>query len=343
MPGDSFNFEPQAFVFPSQAQLGDETAFDAAEQSPAAWWRYWWGQEAVRFIDAIFAEDRDFREILTSPATQVNGPLTQFYRAVAPATCCGNGLNLGYTAPEPLFDPKGLPALLPHDAATWKKVDSRGPRASGLLTMPVFLTKYGSRRARAHVLYSTFLCREFVAENLVLVPSEEPDLTKRSGCSSCHVALEPMATYFSRVSESDWTYLPEGAFPLSNPACKLDSKGAMSTSCKTYYDPAFSSATAAELRGAHASPEHAAAGPAGLAKALIEAPEFAPCAVDNVASSLLGRPLGLDDEALRASLIEAFQGGGFRMKKLVAKLLKSKAYREANNLDSAAWRASEAP
>jgi hypothetical protein len=343
MPGESHSFEPAAFLFPSHAQLGDDTAFDSSKQSPGAWWRYWWGQEAVRFLDHLFAEDRDFREVLTSPTTFVNGPLTRFYRSVSRVTCCGNGINLGYTDPEPLFDPKVLPPLLPHQGATWQKVESRGPRASGLLTMPVFLTKYGSRRARAHVLYTAFLCREFVAENVELAPSEEPDLTKRPGCSSCHVALEPMAAYFSRVSESDWTYLPEGAFPTVNPTCKLDSKGAMSTSCRTYYDPAFSDATAGELRGAHASPANAAAGPAGLAAVLTGSPEFASCAVENVASSFLGRPLGVDDEALKQQLTAGFKDGGFRMKKLVAALVKSRAYREANNLNSDAWRASEAP
>lgn len=343
MPGDNFNFEPQAFVFPSHAQLGDATVFDSTEQSPGAWWRYWWGMEAVQFLDALFTEDRDFREALTSPSTYVNGPLTRFYKSVSSATCCGNGLNLGYSEPEPLFDPKGLPSLLPHQSSTWKKVESRGAHASGLLTMPIFLTKYGSRRARAHVLYNAFLCREFIAENVELTPSEEPDLTKRSGCSSCHVALEPMAAYFSRIVESDWTFLPESAFPVSNPTCKLDSKGVMSSSCKTYYDPAFSDDKAAELRGAHAAPANAAAGPSGLASYLTGAPEFASCAVQNVASSFLGRPLGVDDEPLQKQLTASFQSGGFRMKSLVAALVKSKAYREANNLNSDAWRAAEAP
>jgi hypothetical protein len=117
----------------------------------------------------------------------------------------------------------------------------------------------------------------------------------------------------------------------------------MSTSCRTYYDPAFSDATAGELRGAHASPANAAAGPAGLAAVLTGSPEFASCAVENVASSFLGRPLGVDDEALKQQLTAGFKDGGFRMKKLVAALVKSRAYREANNLNSDAWRASEAP
>src|SRR6185503_13715216 len=115
------------------------------------WSRAWWTEEAIHFMDDIFVGDRDFREILTSKATMVNGPLAQFYTSVAPATCCGNGTYFGYSEPEPLFDPKNLPSgLLPHDTGIWKRVDDRGPHASGILTMPIFLTKYGSRRAKAH-------------------------------------------------------------------------------------------------------------------------------------------------------------------------------------------------
>ena len=42
------------------------------------------------------------------------------------------------------------------------------------------LAKYGTRRARAHAVYQTFLCREFVAEGLELMPSTEPNASPRS-------------------------------------------------------------------------------------------------------------------------------------------------------------------
>lgn len=350
LPGENQANSPRAFIFPSQAPFGDETGFDAVQQQPEAWWRYWWGQEAVRFLDSLFAEDRDFREILTSPSTQVNGPLTLFYRSIAPATCCGQGLNLGHTEPTPLFDPKGLPSLLAHDTQTWKAVKDRGPLASGLLTMPVFLTKYGSRRARAHVLYSAFLCREFVAENLDFAPSQNADLTQRPGCSACHAALEPLASYFGRVTESDWTYLPKDKYALTNPDCKPDASGQLTGTCRFFYERACDPDVAGQcdkttptLRGSHAALDHADQGPAGIASHLIGSPEFASCAVRNVTSSFLGRPLGGDDAPLVDELTETFKAGGFRMKKLVTAIVKTRAYREGNNLNSDAWRASEAP
>jgi hypothetical protein len=282
----------------------------------------WWGEEARRFFDKIFVEDRDVRELLTSRATVVNGPLAQFYRFLANATCCGPSQDLGYSDPEPLVEPGAMPAaLVPEDTATWLAVADRGPHAAGVLTMPIFLTKYGSRRARAHVAYSAFLCKDFVADTVKLEPSTEPDLTKRPGCSTCHQTLEPMAAYFTRVAESDWTYLPATPLPLSKP-CK-------NGPCKSYYDPAFGS-----LRGAYAAPSHAEAGPAGLAAELVAAPEFAPCVVQNVAQSLLGRQLAAEDDAWKTQLVKTFVDGGYRMRALVKAILTSPRYRSGNDVAS---------
>ena len=188
--------------------------------------------------------------------------------------------------------------------------------------MPIFLTKYGSRRARAHVAYSAFLCKDFVADTVKLAPSDEPDLTKRPGCSSCHQTLEPMAAYFTRVQESDWTWLPASIFPMTQASCAKKPSGL----CKQIYDPAFD-----KLRGAYASPAHAETGPSGLAQDLVSAPEFAPCVVENVAQSLLGRSLAPEDDAWKLQLVKTFVDGGYRMKALVRAIVKSPRYRAGND------------
>src|SRR5439155_7889740 len=115
-------------------------------------------------------------------------------------------------------------------------------------------------------------------------PSTEPDLTKRPGCSTCHQTLEPMAAYFTRIDESDWTWLPATLFPVQH--------GRGNGQNKQLYDPAFDM-----LRGAYAAPSHAEAGPAGLAHDIVTAPEFAPCVVQTVAQSMLGRALVPEDDA----------------------------------------------
>ena len=274
---------------------------------------------------------------MKSRSDAVNGPLAQFYRFMASATCCGQAQDFGYSEPEPLVNPAVVPTTIaPQDTKTWLPIADRGPRASGILTMPVFLTKYGSRRARAHILYNAFLCKDFVADTVKLTPSKEPDLTKRPGCSTCHRTLEPMSAYFTRVAESDWTYLPAAQFPTTQyptPMARC-SKGELSKQpafCKTYYDPSFTDAAHTMLRGAYSAVDHVDAGPAGLANELIAAPEFAPCVVQNVAQSFLGRELTAEDDAWKASLTKLFVDGGYRVRALVRAIVTSARYRTGND------------
>lgn len=337
MPGAGSGFDNVGFTTPSRYPLGEDQPLDSSNQTQGGWARIWWGREAAQFFNYVFAQDRDFRDVLQGSYSFVNGPLVQFYKDIAPAGCCGQGINFGYSQPDPLLDPAKLPDLLPHDAAIWKMID-RGPRASGIMTMPIFLTKYGTRRARAHVLWNAFACKDFIAGNVQLKPSTEPDLTKREGCNLCHATLEPLSAYFTRIQESSWTYLPAQLFPADNPKCAVADVTKMSTACKTYYDPAFTTDKSARIRGAYASMPNAEAGPQGLAKALVSSSDFERCAAENVASSFLGRALTTDDGALQDTLAKTFVAGGYKMRAMVKALLKSDAYKKANNLTSTALR-----
>ena len=323
---------PAGFVTPMDVPLGVEEPFTQSPRPAHLWLLAWLGQEAVHYLDHIFTEDRDFRELLTSRGTVINGPLAQFYRFFANATCCGAGTELGYAEGEPLFAPDSVPSSIPiQDAGKWYPVADRGPHASGLLTMPVFLLKYGTRRQRAHAIYSAFLCKDFVANSVKLEPSTEPDLTKRPGCSACHVRLEPLAAYFTRIQENDWTYLPPSLFPVSSSQCAGDPKKRLPPGCKNFYDPAFTDASHATLRGAYASPTHADVGVEGLAAEITSSPDFAPCVVQNVAQAFLGRQLTTDDETWKLALAKQFAAGGYRVRSLVRAIVTSDRYRETND------------
>lgn len=323
---------PAGFVVPVQAPLGADQPFAFGPQPASLWSQRWWSEEAAHFMDRIFEDDRDVRELLTSRATVINGPLAQFYRFLADGKFGATGADLGYVDPVPLFEPRAVPAsLVPEDTSKWVVVPDRGPHAAGLMTMPVFLLKYGSRRARAHVLYNTFLCHDFVAASVTLAPSDQPDLTKRPGCSACHVTLEPMAAYFSRIQENDWTFLPATTFPMSLPRCTAADPKQMPGVCRPYYDPDFTDAHHTTLRGAYASPEHAEAGPAGLGAEITSSPEFAGCVVKNVAQSLLGRQLTPDDDEWQDALAKDFVAHGYRMRSLVRAILTSPAYRNISD------------
>ncbi|MEP7120629.1 MAG: DUF1585 domain-containing protein [Byssovorax sp.] len=344
-PGDGPGNDPRAFTLPTHVPLGLESPIGGAPQSTSAWYKLWWSEEAKHFFGRLFGEDRDFREVLTSRSTLVNGPLAQFYRAGARSSCCSREKAFGLAEEaEPLFNESALPEHLdPEDTATWKVVNDRGPHAAGLLTMPIFLAKYASRRARAAAVYTSFLCKQFVAEKAELTPSTEPNLMIRPGCASCHATLEPLAAYFSRVEETSWVFLPPKQFPAQNPVCKQNAQGKMPGFCDFFYDAAFSSKTIGMLRGAYASPAHAESGPAGVAQELVKSPEFAECAVERVASSFLDRPLGEDDAALKKALLASFIAGGYRMRPLVRALLHAPAYAGANNLASTTWRKAASP
>jgi hypothetical protein len=173
------------------------------------------------------------------------------------------------------------------------------------------------------------------------MPSTEPNLMVREGCSNCHATLEPLAAYFSRVEETGWTFLPPKEFPVDNPVCKKNAQGKMPGFCEFFYDPSFSSDKAGKLRGAYASADHAERGPAGIGADIVAKPEFASCAVDRIAASFLGRPTRDDDQNLLHDLRETFVKSGYRMRPLVGALVRSAAYKSAND-DRSDLRRSEA-
>ncbi|WP_437576137.1 DUF1585 domain-containing protein [Sorangium sp. So ce887] len=334
LPGDNSGRDPRAFALPAHVPLGIEAPIGAAPHTASGWNRFWWSQEAIHLMQHVFRADRDFREILTGRYTFINGPLAQFYRSSAPAACCGLHKSFAMREDEaPLFLSGAVPPVVaPHDVSDWTFIPDRGPRAAGIVTTPVFLTKYASRRARAAALYSAFLCKSFAAEHAELPPSNEPDLMVRPGCSSCHATLEPLAAYFTRVEETTWTYLPASRFPIENPVCKLNAEGKTGQACQRFYDPDFSSRERGVLRGAYASPEHAERGPAGAAADLTRMPEFASCAVERVTESFLGRPLRDEDGALLRALRERFVSRGYRMRPLVEAIVRAPAYARASNV-----------
>jgi hypothetical protein len=333
MPNSGVGDTP-AFQFPNHMPLGPGAPLDSANQSAYRWYPYWWSREAVHFLDYLFDQDRDFREVLTSHTTFVNGPLAQFYRSIQKGSCCGPESAFGMRVEtEPLFDPSRVPAdLAPQDVEKWVEIPDRGSHSAGLLTMPMYLEKYASARARGAAIYNDFLCKSFNAGQAELTPSEEPDLMKRPGCQVCHATLEPLAAYFTRIEPASFVYLPEALFPVKATTCKKDKAGKLSGPCNALYDVGFFDATGPTLRSGYASPAHANAGAVGAGEDITKMPEFATCAVQRVTSSFLGRAITSDDASLLASLTTEFVQSGYRMRALVRAVAQSDAYRRANNV-----------
>lgn len=331
--------------------LGYDQPFNTVQSGSYPYNKFWWGEEVVHLFNYVFGEDHDFRDVLTARYALENGPMRQFYQATADARCCRaeflaipSGVPQLMRQPTPLFDPHALPDDLgPQDVSRWALVPDRGSLASGFLTMPAFLTKFGSRRAKAHVLYQTFLCRDFVAPTIQLraTAHPEPDLRVREGCSACHAALEPLAAYFSRYVQSELVFMPPSLVPSLNPSCHATADGgAPGNWCTSIYDPALGYGLTGTFAGTASSlAANADAGAAGIAQYLTGHHDFAGCVTDTIAGSFLGRQLSSDDAALRQSLTDAFVASGYRPRALVRALVRSDAYRRVNNLESGAWRA----
>jgi hypothetical protein len=58
----------------------------------------------------------------------------------------------------------------------------------------------------------------------------------------------------------------------------------------------------------------------------------------NVAASLLGRPLTADDDGFKQQLAATFVQGGYKMSPLVQAVVTSNHYKGANNFTSTEWR-----
>jgi hypothetical protein len=58
MPGTSLGNDPTAFVLPDNIPLGIDAPLDNTQAMPQSdWARFWWAQEATRFLDDVFAND----------------------------------------------------------------------------------------------------------------------------------------------------------------------------------------------------------------------------------------------------------------------------------------------
>ena len=322
-----------AFVSSRNTLLGVDDPTDAQTFEYRTWQSLWLAQEPQVFFYNLFREDRDFRDVVSAKYTYVNGPMAQFYKLSARSNW--NDRDLGaISLPSPDAMP---PDLIPQQVMTWQKVNT-GVSSAGVLTMPLFLFKYATRRARAHAVYNMFLCRDFVAPaGLMLPPSKETDLMKREGCAACHQTLEPLSAYFARWVENDWNFIDPKLYPAQNPACK-QTNGVIPSSCNARYDNIYSSSTSGMLRGAYSSTTNADLGAIGMGEYLTRRADFAPCVAQNVAESFLGRSLGTEDSQLRDDMTSALVESGYRVKPLVKVLLKSQQYRSANNLTSTVWR-----
>lgn len=281
----------------------------------------------------VINQNLSYIELLTGRTAFVNGPLAHFYKYMIriPAHVRYNDLPI---------DPDLLPDIPFTDMDTWIPVEL-GPEQSGILTSPVFLTKFQTNRGRANRFYNAFMCQPFQPPDDGLpgldVSDVTLDLAQRSGCKYCHTILEPAASHWGRWAEYGAGYLEPERYPQYNPDCEWCalSGNSCSPECARYYvvdplnseeDPYIGWLKPYEfLQGEHHS--NLEQGPKLLVQTGLVDGRLPKCVSSNTATWLLGRNLQLDEARWVDELAIGFTSTEYDYKELVKMIVTSDLYR----------------
>ena len=283
-------------------------------------------------IREMILQDRSYTELLTSDKVYLNGPLVHFFNHQL-----NSAVLLDFQSPP--FDLSLSPDLAFTNTDTW--VETPGVEGtSGILTLPAYLLRFMSNRARANRFNSAFLCDDFIGPEEGLPEAEDevymPDLTQRIGCNYCHARLEPMAAYWGRWTESGTSWLDPAIHPAYDPVCAWCGEGnaTCAATCKAYYVVDGLSGMELEWLGWLKSYQflndryhpHVEEGPQLIVEKGIASGQVPACVVENGLSGLLGRELLVEDDDLKAELTEVFLSSGLSYRALVRAMVESDAY-----------------
>ena len=148
-------------------------------------------EQLLLLVDDHSRGQQPYHNLLTTETVYLNGPLTHYYQHLAPMA----QLNTDYKGTIPLAEDVGWVD------ATWY-ASTRSTAHAGVLTLPAFLMRFTTDRARANRVRIAFMGQHFVPGQSA-TPDCDPDaldVTKLCYCDQCHRTLEPMAKYFSPYS-----------------------------------------------------------------------------------------------------------------------------------------------
>jgi Protein of unknown function (DUF1585) len=290
--------------------------------------------EALQIIDDVVSSGRPYLDILRTNRGYINGPLAHFYRF---QTGTANFV----------MTPSLIPLdVIPTDISvldeTLRPIE-RDSLHAGVLTTGAYLLRFQTNRARANRFSNAFLCSAFLPPPGGLPSpdsdcSREPNLQSRCGCKYCHVALEPMATYWGRFAQNGMALRDAVSYPAENPECvDCDTNiRTCSLKCRLSYvtkttrqEDAPFLGKLKELEYVSASNEaNLAMGPKLLVERSIFNDRLPGCVAKSVWKYFLGRPMTtIEEVSVLPQIVEAFVKSGFDFKTLVESVVTSEAYR----------------
>ena len=257
-------------------------------------------EQLLRSVDAATSQ-APYSDLITTRSAWVNGTLAHYFRYL--------GQRQSFSRTQNLYVPSDgeLPSL-PYTAAdTWVKIERKAPH-SGVLTLPAYLLRFQTNRARANRYRIAFEGQFFQPPSTkdTGCAKDGDDLTQRCVCRSCHVTLEPLAAHFGLLTEAGTTSLQDFAreYP-SLTACAKGVSPASNAWCDRFYvpvpdlvDPDVRPYKLKALRYADKQhpdiQEHLDAGPATLAAADVESGLFHQVTTRRMFETLMKREPNLD-------------------------------------------------
>jgi hypothetical protein len=177
-------------------------------------------EQVLRLVDDVSQGGYAYTEMIQSTRVHENGVL-RFYRR--------HQSMMDFI--EPFYRRSTLGEAAVDDLVDWHEPweaydNIPNSRHSGVLTLPAFLMRFTTNRARANRARTVFAGQTFQPPGEVPGELKGDDLTKRQNCRGCHETLEPLAAFFSPFLESNFARRTDTDFPIYDPKCisKSDDK-----------------------------------------------------------------------------------------------------------------------
>lgn len=249
------------------------------------------GEEPLRLLGQIAAEDLPYTELVTGDWTMVNDALAAWYPTDYPAD--GEGWQVARWT-----DHRPAVGILATNGLWWRYQTTTG----------------NANRGRANAIARILLCSDNLARSIeVDVDLDLTDdaaiqdaLQTNAGCVACHSSMDPLGSYL-------WGFYVEFN---TNPADMTRYHPEREYQWETYGNgiaPAF-----------YGTPGE---GLYDLGRQIAADPRFPTCAVEQATQALLQRELVLDDTSTLVEHREAFLNGGLTLRALWRAVMTSAEYR----------------
>ncbi len=290
-------------------------------------------REPLEIVASVVGQDEDYATIFTTRRGLANGALAFMNRYQTS--------QMGEIDFSPSAPPEALPDV-PIDDPQWHSY-LRNPEHSGVLTTPVFLARFATRRARINRFRTAFLCRPFQPSTDPPPPPEdscnlEANLARRCGCQYCHASIEPLGAAWGRWAERGTNYLNTDDFPTFDPVCASCTGAACPHRCRHYITTAldgdavpFLGTLETYLYRSPADVRRIDTGPSSVVTETLASGELQSCTVRSTWERLLNRPMSpTEAEDVLPALVRDFEAHGRSYRSLVRAVVMSPAYRRVD-------------